>query len=1064
MTTRHFGNKPVSALPTAAQAYLALELQSRSKRNLLWIVSGTRTLERVGCDLDALSCGTQNIVSLFPADNQNSESNVGVNERLAALKLISQSKEKLIVATSVHALLQSAISPRQLALQTIELKLGDDRNPEELSETLVEMGFLFTPEVQMRGEASWRGGIVDVWPPAAECPLRLEFFGDTVESIRLFNPDDQTSVEKIDQISILPPNELTAAADKASLLNYFDPDTMFLSEYGPEFDEHAELAEKCLESRAFEDWASARKALAARFNNVDSLRDAEWMAGMDSVLASVESVPRVKADLQAFLEPESMAAKRREYLAELARRSADGMDVHLHFYTAGEKERFIESFGKQIDFSSFTIHHSLLSQGFMCRARNLMVVAESDLSGHTKEFQPHRLKRVKGFDRGRAVERVQAWTDLQPGDYVVHVDCGVGRYLGLYEINSHEGAREMLAIEYRDEARLYVPTEHAHLLSRYIGIGRGAPTLHRLGGTRWQREKKSAERSIKDLAASMLETQAARETKRGFAFKKDGMLQREFENGFPYEETADQLRAIGEVKRDMESPRPMDRLICGDVGYGKTEVAMRAAFKAVASGKQVAVLVPTTVLAQQHYETFVERMQSFPVHISMLSRFRTRAQQQQSLAELAAGKVDIVIGTHRLVQADIRFKNLGLVIIDEEQRFGVEQKERLKQLRSLVDVLTLTATPIPRTLYMSLAGAKDMSTIQTAPRERVAVETVVAPFSEELVRTAVLRELDRDGQVFMLHNRVASIYNLNRKLCELVPEARIAVAHGQMPESELAAVMRSFTGGELDVLLCTTIIESGVDIPNVNTILIDRADRFGLADLYQLRGRVGRYNRKAYAYLLLPRHGDLFDTARKRISAIQRYSSLGAGFNLALRDLEIRGAGNMLGRKQSGHIAAIGFDLYCQLLKQTVDRLSGRQPKTTVDVEVKLDFIQSAPGADDSHKLVALTYDYIEDENLRLKFYRDLARCASEREVSRHAKRLVDQFGKMPAATRRLIEIAKLRAIAAGKGIDRIEVREDKVMLKRGDKYLMDQNRFPRLQTSTTGARLREIKALLKDV
>ncbi len=530
---------------------------------------------------------------------------------------------------------------------------------------------------------------------------------------------------------------------------------------------------------------------------------------------------------------------------------------------------------------------------------------------------------------------------------------------------------------------------------------------------------------------------------------------------FPFQETDDQLRAIRDVKSDMENSKPMDRLICGDVGYGKTEVAMRAAFKAVMDGRQVALLVPTTILAQQHYETFRERMAPFPVRVEMLSRFRTRAEQRRVVEDLNAGRVDIVVGTHRLVQPDVRFKQLGLVIVDEEQRFGVEHKEYLKALRRMVDVLTMTATPIPRTLYMSLAGARDISTIQTPPQDRLPVETIVTEFNEDVIREAIHRELSREGQVFYLHNRVQSIDRTHRKLQALVPEARIAIGHGQMNERELESVMTAFVRGDYDVLLCTTIIESGVDIPNVNTIFIERADRFGLSDLYQLRGRVGRYKHKAYAYLLLPRHGQLFSAARERVRAIRKYTGLGSGFKLAMKDMEIRGAGNILGAEQSGHIAAVGFDLYCQFLRRTVARMKGEAPPPVIDVEVRLDFIDTTPAHASDPSAAVIPVDYVEDEHARVNLYRRIAELTDEAGVQDMLEELEDRFGPVPAALGRLMTIRAIRVAAYEKDIQEIEVRDQKVMMKRRNEWLQQKGRFPRLSSSTASDQLQELKKLI---
>ena len=601
-----------------------------------------------------------------------------------------------------------------------------------------------------------------------------------------------------------------------------------------------------------------------------------------------------------------------------------------------------------------------------------------------------------------------------------------------------------------------MPVTEAHLVGKYVGVGKAHPPLNPLGGTRWNKAKEQAERAVRDVAAELLQIQAVRESQAGHSFPPDAPWQREFEGAFIFEETPDQLRAIGETKSDMERPKPMDRLICGDVGFGKTEVAIRAAFKAVMGGKQVAVLVPTTVLAQQHFNTFRERMADYPVRIELLSRFRTHREQQRVVKDLAAGAVDIVIGTHRLIQSDIGFKELGLVVIDEEQRFGVLHKEKFKRLRTLVDVLTLSATPIPRTLYLALTGARDMSTIQTPPHDRLPVETIVVPYDERVIRDAIQRELNRGGQVFFLHNRVMTIEIMRSKLQTLVPDARIVVGHGQMESDELEEVMTRFVNGEADVLLSTTIIESGLDIPNANTIIIDRADRFGLSDLYQLRGRVGRYKHQAYAYLLLPRHASLLTDVRKRISAIRQYSTLGSGFKIAMRDLEIRGAGNLLGSEQSGHITAVGFELYCQLLKQSVAGLKGEKIKPRLKVTVKLDFLdQSAVSAQSSvaadyepltaDKSASLPHHYVTEPQHRIEIYRKLAQANEKSALENLQTELRDRFGPLPPAVELLLQVTELKILASEKAVTNIEVEDDKLMLTRHGDFITLGGKFPRL-------------------
>jgi transcription-repair coupling factor (superfamily II helicase) len=763
-----------------------------------------------------------------------------------------------------------------------------------------------------------------------------------------------------------------------------------------------------------------------------------------------------------LVEPDVLAARRAERVRELAARVRRGGAVWFLFATAGARDRFRELYADDPHWPpGARVRVGALSEGFELEDGSLTVVAEGDLFPrraargrydlHAKRPGPRRTEGERFLDAGQ----------MEPGELVVHVEHGVGRYLGLLEIEIAGRTQEALAVEYAENAKLYVPVGQAHLLSRYVGIGGRRPELHKIGGRRWTSEKEAAERAIRDLAGSLLETQALRQTRPGHAFAADGAWQHELEAAFPYHETEDQLRAIADVKRDMEAPRPMDRLICGDVGYGKTEVAMRAAFKAVMDGRQVAVLVPTTVLAQQHHDTFCERMAAFPVTVDMLSRFRTRMEQRRTIERLRDGKVDIVIGTHRLVQPDVSFRDLGLVVIDEEQRFGVEHKEALKRLRSAVDVLTMTATPIPRTLYFGLTGARDLSVIQTPPQERLPVETIVRPWDEALVRDAILRELDREGQVFFLHNRVMTILDRLESLRRLVPEARIEAGHGQMNEGDLADLMHRFTAGEIDVLLCTTIIESGVDIPRVNTILIERAERFGMADLYQLRGRVGRYKHQAYAYLLLPRHGRLLDTARQRIVALRRHSGLGAGFRLALRDLETRGAGNLLGAEQSGHIAAVGFDLYCQLLRRTVARLKGEASPAPATARLALDFIDLSPDPLAAGGAAVIPTDYVEDEVQRLHFYRRLAGACAESDVRELAAELRDRFGPLPAPLDRLLRLARLRIIASARGIESVETEGDRAILMRRGEPVISGGRIPRLRAKSIGAKLDELLKLV---
>ena len=793
-------------------------------------------------------------------------------------------------------------------------------------------------------------------------------------------------------------------------------------------------------------------------------------------------------------------AKRAQFVERLQEWRANNAKIVIYFQTEGEIERFREIMAGAIEDVEFV--EGTLGRGFCFPGANLVVLSAAELFGR---FAAHPRRRLRRAER----HRVQIdFSELNEGDLVVHLEHGIGRFLGLDKFvvgqaprlpstdgtGSASGAlalqqqgqrQEVLVLEFADEAKLYVPLEQAYLVSRYVGAGKKSPPLSSLGDGRWARAKIKAVASIFDYAGKMLAVQAERETHPGYGFAPDTKWQAEFEHSFPFRETPDQMKAIIDTKIDMERPQPMDRLICGDVGFGKTEVAVRAAFKAVMDGKQVAVLAPTTVLAQQHFEVFRQRMLDYPVRIEMLSRFRSQSEQKKVLQLLRKGGVDIVIGTHRLISGDVVFKDLGLVVIDEEQRFGVLHKEKFKELFKLVDVLTLSATPIPRTLYLSLVGVKDMSTIETPPLNRLPVETVVSAYDDRLIRAAIDRELERQGQVFFLHNRVATIERVRDRVVDLCPSARVEIGHGQMDADELEGVMARFIAGKIDVLVCTTIIESGLDIPNANTIIIDRADQFGLADLYQLRGRVGRADHKAYAYLLLPREMMTVGAARKRISAIKQYSSLGAGFRIAMRDLEIRGAGSILGTAQSGHIVAIGFDLYCQLLKQAVAQVKGKRPRFRLDVDVKLDFVatneaelvappisvarasglrpQTASETHALHRIPAfIPITYISDPGLRIRAYRTVAEITSHEQLDRLRRDWRDRFGPFPPAVDNLFSLIEIKLAAAKSGVSRVEVRERKLMLTRRGDFILVAGKFPRLVGAKIEQHLREILELIK--
>jgi len=978
-------------------------------------------------------------------------------ERLALLMQVErESGRQLIVAT--RASLDQA-APKRGTLQSavVHLRRGVNEKMERLLEQLVAAGYERVAQVTTRGQFAVRGGIVDLYSWQVPLPVRLEFLGDEIDSLREFDIDTQTSVRDLRSADIL----LGAPDDQGGLVrDYVGPDHLtFDIEPDKSSNANIQISEGWIEFGP-EDFGGAFVAAATEIG--------EFAIG----------------DLML------MEAKRAQFAAQLRKWRASRAKIVIYFQTEGEIERFREIMGEKEALDDVDLVEGTLARGFCFPAADLVVLSAAELFGR---FAAHPRRRLRRAERHRAPID---FSELNEGDFVVHLEHGIGRFLGLQKIGrarpdssrklSEPGApadaetQEVLALEFADEAKLYVPLEQAYLVSRYIGVGKKSPPLSSLGDRKWARAKTNATDSIFDYAGKMLAVQAERQTHPGHAFAPDTKWQAEFEHSFPFRETPDQLKAIIDTKIDMERPQPMDRLICGDVGFGKTEVAVRAAFKAVMDGRQVAVLAPTTVLAQQHFEVFRQRMLDYPVRIEMLSRFRSQSEQKKILRLLREGGVDIVIGTHRLISGDVVFKDLGLVVIDEEQRFGVLHKEKFKELFKLVDVLTLSATPIPRTLYLSLVGVKDMSTIETPPLNRLPVETVISVYDERLIRDAINRELERQGQVFFLHNRVMTIARARDRIVDLCPQAQVEIGHGQMDSDELEAVMARFIAGKTDVLVCTTIIESGLDIPNANTIIIDRADRFGLADLYQLRGRVGRAEHKAYAYLLLPREMMTIGAARKRINAIKQYSSLGAGFRIAMRDLEIRGAGSILGTAQSGHIMAVGFDLYCQLLKQAVAQRKGEKVQLRLDVDLRLDFVatneaefvqqpkshapvEEAVGFPDKARIPAfIPISYISDPALRIRAYREIAEITTHEQLDRLRRDWRDRFGTFTPAVDNLFLLTEIKLAAAKSGVSRVEVREHKLMLTRRGDFILVAGKFPRLVAAEIEQYLREILELIK--
>jgi transcription-repair coupling factor (superfamily II helicase) len=998
-----------------------------------------------------------------------------------------------MVFASVWALMTVTIPPAMLSPGILDLRVGQTVRMSTLLDQLVAYAYEPVSVVEEPGTLSQRGGILDIYPPNASQPLRIEWFADKIESMRAFDPITQRSAQKLQAITLYPASEAVPRCSKealpyvpalldeqdsltasrlqrdrerlagalhfrgmefylpclyrkpATLLDYFRKNVALVIDDLPA----VEVAARTLESQSvdlkaellkgnqitadfpspYQPWGKLRQSLAT-LNGIHlgySIRGADEAAERQAA-TSFHPAPKYGGRIEHLVEDclQSKATGQRIVIV-----SRQAQRLSTWFEEAGEPITPTETLAELPPPGSLTLAHGGLAEGWALAERttreagpvlgpglSLVLLTDTEIFGWAKP-------RRRPFTRKKAASPESFFAKLDEGDYVVHIDHGIAIYRGLVHKDVDNMQREYVELEYAAGDRLYVPVSHMDRVTRYVGSSDHAPGINRLGSADWRQVRSRAKRAVQDIARDLLKLYAARDVVEGHAFAPDTAWQEELEASFLYDETPDQHLAVVQVKEDMERPRPMDRLLCGDVGYGKTEVAIRAAFKAVMDGKQVAVLVPTTVLAQQHLLTFQQRLATFPVEVTMLSRFCSPKEQKAVVHRVREGRTDITIGTHRLLQKDVSFKDLGLLIVDEEQRFGVRHKEWLKQMRQQIDVLTMTATPIPRTLYMALSGARDMSTIDTPPEERLPIRTQVAQYDEGLIRRAILREMNRNGQVYFVHNRVQGIRQIAQRLHKIVPEASIAIGHGQMEEQKLSKVMLDFAGGRYDVLVCTSIIESGLDIPNVNTIIINRADRFGLAQLYQLRGRVGRSTAQAYAYMLYDRGRHLADVARRRLEAILEASQLGAGFRIAMRDLEIRGAGEILGARQHGHIAAIGFELYCRLLAQAVEELkaSGLAAEpTTTEIET--------PPLIELPLQAYLPDDYVPDEGLRLKIYQRLARLASEEELEDVRRELEDRFGILPPATEDLLYVLRARLLASQAGVQAIGREDNNLVLR----------------------------------
>ena len=1108
------GRIGVSGLTPTAKALLLTLLQRRAERPLIFIVNDNRAAEELVpvlqgfCELTAV-CSPDSVVSLpardvLPFQNLSPHPELQEERATALWKIVTGAASIVVTPVTATAIRLRAADYYSDLARTV--RRGESIETDALLAHLNTVGYSAADVVEMPGQYALRGGILDVYSPEAERPVRIEFFGDEVESIRRFEPDSQRSSNPIDEALLLPltetpvsdqllaaihtrlsgkritgsSDEIVEAAIRSGGVTTFPGWEFYASVAGAEstifdllpraavlldepdtlrqeFDRFWTRVEEMHERSgvgnlvrptdlfiAPEDWWQKTATLPGA--NIEHLGITRSENTGEEISFLTQPTPRFHGAVPAMLEEvKKLNADNKQVLFAVpntgeVERLADMFTEYNVSYKLGSRTRSGESFADETSYFSgevltTTLAKAYLPDGVIFPEANLAIFGARDLFDESENVaaRPQRQKsKVSAF--------LSDFRDLQVGDYVVHVEHGIGQYQGLKEINQGDGNAEFMLLEYADAARLYVPLTRLDLIQKYRSSEGAKPVLNHLGTQAWSKTKARVRKAMQDMTEELLKLYAERKLAKGHAFPSGNEWVREFEDAFEFNETVDQAQAIADVTRDMESTLPMDRLLCGDVGYGKTEVAMRAAFKAVSDNRQVAVLAPTTVLAFQHYETFMQRFAAFPVTIEMISRFRNPKQQKEILQKTETGKIDILIGTHRILSKDLKFTDLGLLIVDEEQRFGVRHKERIKQMRKQVDVLTMSATPIPRTLHMSLIGLRDMSVIETPPKDRMAIQTVVASWDDKLIQSAIEQELERGGQIYFVHNRVDTIWEIAAKLQELVPKSRVLVGHGQMSEGELEKVMLKFMHHEADILVATTIIENGLDIPLCNTILINRADRLGLSELYQLRGRVGRSNRRAYAYLLIPQEVELTPIARRRMAALKEFSDLGAGFKIAALDLELRGAGNLLGGEQSGHIEAIGFELYTQMLERAVREMKGEAAPDEAETQLNLGLN------------IRITSDYIPEENQRLQMYKRVARIETESQLTDVAGELEDRFGPHPPAVRNLLDYASLKLLCLRIGVNAIDRKRDSVTLKFRQSAAVDPEALAKFVSQQRGA------------
>ena len=992
-------------------------------------------------------------VYLYPARDllfyyADIKGNLLTDRRMEVLRALIEKEdgESVTVITTMDAFLDGLAAPEEIAGQKITLAGGDVVDLPELEIRLAEMRYERVVQIEGPGQFAVRGGIIDVFPLTGDLPVRIELWGDEIDSIRSFDVESQRSVENLEDVTIYPASEnWKEGLRTVSFLEYFPREQtgLFLDEPQRLQEMSEETEQEYFRSRENRGQESEGKTGVSEQVRLIVYQTKDMIGKMNTYRGIAATTLESRCGLFKIRKTYSIQAKgvnpynsSFELLTrDLKQLKRSGYRVILLSGSRTRAKRLAEDL-RDYDLSSFysddmertvkpgeiMVSCGYAAEGYEYPMLKFMVISETDIFGRRKKKK--RRRRYEG-------QKIRDFAELKPGDYVVHENHGIGIYQGIEKIEVDKTTRDYMKISYADNGVLYIPVAQMDLIQKYAGADARKPKLNKLGTVQWGRTKSQVKKAVREVAEDLVKLYAARQHADGFVYGPDTVWQKEFEEMFPFEETEDQIQAIEDTKHDMESTKIMDRLICGDVGYGKTEIAIRAAFKAVQEGKQVVYLVPTTILAQQHYNTFVQRLKDFPVRIDLLCRFRSSYQQKKTVEDLKKGLVDIVIGTHRVLSADVGFKDLGLLIIDEEQRFGVTHKEKIKKLRENVDVLTLTATPIPRTLHMSLIGIRDMSVLEEAPQDRMPIQTYVIEYNDEVVREAIERELARGGQVYYVYNRVSDIADVAGRISRLLPEANVSYAHGQMRERQLEDIMYDFINGDIDVLVSTTIIETGLDIPNANTMIIQDADRFGLSQLYQLRGRVGRSNRMAYAFLLYRRDKLLKEVAEKRLSAIREFTDLGSGIKIAMRDLEIRGAGNLLGEAQSGHMEAVGYDLYCKMLNEAVLQLKGGEEaeifQTTIDINTDA-YIPDA---------------YIRNENQKLDIYKRIAAIENEEDMDDMTEELIDRFGDIPKNVQQLLHIAALKNLAHAAYVTSVEQKGDSIRFVMYEKAKIDPAGIP---------------------